>query len=65
MVNLSEVELIRRFMVKMCTVTALDEERSKILMQLVSNMTRASELIDEMAVFCEISPKFLIFFLGS
>jgi hypothetical protein len=50
MVNLSEVELIRRFMVKMCTVTALDEERSKILMQLVSNMTRASELIDEMTV---------------
>jgi hypothetical protein len=51
-----DVETIRRFMMKMCNVTGLDEERSKTLMQLVSNMTRASELLDESIVSYVLVP---------
>lgn len=37
-------DLIRRFMIKMCQMTNVDEKNTKIIMTLVSNMTRANDL---------------------
>lgn len=50
MVNIGvEVDTIRRFMLKICDFATIEDEQSKTLMQLLSNMTRANEqmIIDE------------------
>lgn len=48
MVNLGvDHDLIRRFMLKMSQVTNMDDKNTKIIMTLLSNMTRASELEDK------------------
>lgn len=47
MVNLGvEGESIRRCIFRMCSLCALEEEPTKTVMQLVSNMTRANEMLD-------------------
>lgn len=47
MVNLGvDAEIIRRFMFKMCSVTSLDSDQTKILMQLLANMAKADDLLD-------------------
>ncbi|KAL6052530.1 DENN (AEX3) domain containing protein, variant 2 [Balamuthia mandrillaris] len=44
------VEIIRRFVTKMSTISALNEEQSATIGQLVSNMTRAYEMDAELEV---------------
>jgi hypothetical protein len=44
----TSVELVRRFVGKMSTAAQLSEERTTIIEQLLSNMTRATELTAEL-----------------
>ncbi len=54
------VELVRRFVSKMSVQALLSEERTTTIEQLLSNMTRATELTAELEAHSRSSARYLV-----